>query len=305
MSVKLNIGFVWQGFNGVYGRWNDGLKGAMNIIEKHHNVTYHEPNEDLADKDVILYWEAPCTAAGKDRNNYENIRNTPTKKILLFAGGPIKREWCEGFDIFCVESKINEEEFEALGLPWMRAFGVNTDIMRPEKQPRVFDGVFPSTCASWKRQGLFSRALGAKGVICGRGQPEDPHGFLEARKNGVLLFDELPYHAVNTLYNSSVACVNTSDYWGGGQRTTLEAMATNTPPIVMSDSIKNREYVEESGYGIIVEPNEHEITRAIEEIKTWDEEKRSKGRGYVLSKWSHEHYATNLLKAIEHVSNKS
>jgi hypothetical protein len=302
MSKRLKVGFIWQGINGVYGRWNDGLRGAMLEVEKHHDVTYFDTDGDWSAMDILLYWEAPVTECGKDRENYLRVKNSPQPRILLFAGGQIKREWVQGFAMLLVESQINVDECNELGIPNMTAFGVNTDIMKPEKQPKAFDAVFPSTCAGWKRQGLFSRALRSKGVICGRWQKEDPIGFIQARENNTVVLPELPYEAVNALYNASHCCVNTSEYWGGGQRTTLEALAAGVPVIVMSDSPKNREYVEECGYGLVCEPDEESIRRAVEEIKTW--EPSNKGREYVENKWTHRHYAENIMKAIDSVMEK-
>ena len=304
--AKTRINLLWQGLYAEkrYGHWQDGLHAAMKLLEKNYDVRYLEPSHpDIANCDVILYWEALCTFAGKDRENYIRVQNQSVPKILLFAGGPIKKEWCKGFDIFLVESEINEKEFGALGLPWLRAFGVDTKVMKPEKQPKVFDAVFPATCASWKRQGLFSRALKDKGVICGRFQESDPIGFITARENKTMVFPELPYEAVNALYNSSWCCVNTSEYWGGGQRTTLEAMASGTPVIVMSDSPKNIEYVKESGAGIVVEPNEEAIRRGIEEIKKWTPQERERGVAYVNSKWTAQHYADAIISGINQIIN--
>ena len=301
--TSMKIAFVWQGIGEgkIYGQWGDGLRKAMSIIEKEHTVTYHEPFETIKDVDVILYWEAPVTCMGKDRDNYNNIRNNPIKKILLFAGGQIKNEWVKGFDLLCVESKIDADTCEEFGIPYRTAFGVDSETMKPEKQPKVFDAVFPSTCAGWKRQGLFSRALKSKGAICGRPQATDPTGFIEARENGTLLFPELPYPAVSALYNASHCCVNTSEFWGGGQRTTLEAMACGIPVIVMSDSPKNREYVEESRAGLVVDPSEDAIRKAIEEIKLWTPEEKARGRKYVENKWTAEHYAISILQGIKQV----
>lgn len=304
---KLKISFLWQGIGEgrIYGHWGDGLRAAMQLIEKQHTVCYLEPWDEVPeDTDIILYWEAPVTFCGKDSINYKRVQAMSKPKILLFAGGQVKEEWCDGFDLFLVESRINEQDFEAIGKPWMRAFGVDTTVMKPEKQPKVFDAVFPATCAGWKRQGLFSRALKDKGAICGRFQESDPVGFLNARENGTLVFPELPYPAVNALYNAAWCCVNTSSEWGGGQRTTLEAMAAGIPVIVMKDSVKNREYVEESGAGLVVEPDELQIRNAIEEIKKWTPEQRRKGRTYVESKWTHEHYAKAILEGINKVLSK-
>lgn len=299
----MKIAFIWQGLYGEkrYGHWNDGLYAAMKLVEKHHEVSYVEPSADLEPYDLLLYWEAPCTAGGKDRENYERIRLTNKPKILLFAGGPIRPEWCRGFDMFLVESKLNEQEFEQLGFKWKRAFGVNTDIFKPEKQPKIFDGMHQGTCASWKRQSLFARALGNKGVVCGRFQEHDSIGFVTCREQGTLVLPELPYPAVSALLNASNCLVNTSDYWGGGQRATLEAMACGVPAIVMSDSPKNREYVEESGAGLVCEPDENLIRKAIEDVKKWTDEEKQKGVDYVRSKWTHHHYANSILEAINEV----
>ena len=243
---KLKIAFVWQGINGRYGHWNDGLKKAMELIETEHIVTYHEPYEHIKDVDLILYWEAPVTIVGKDKLNYLNILTNPLPKALLFAGGTLKKEWVDGFDLLFVESQVNADECEKLGIPYRTAFGVNTDIFYPRKMDKIYDGMHQATCASWKRLDLFAKALKDKGIVCGRDQETDPNGFIECRKQGVTLLPEQSYESVAQLLNQSHTMVQTSEYWGGGQRATLEAMACGIPPIVMSDSPKNREFVEET-----------------------------------------------------------
>ena len=90
--------------------------------------------------------------------------------------------------------------------------------------------------------------------------------------------------------------VNTASLWGGGQRMTLESMACNILPIVMKDSPKNIEYVEESGFGWVVEPNADAIRNAVEKLK---DTKTTMGVDYIMSKWTSKHYADNLRKGIE------
>ena len=79
---------------------------------------------------------------------------------------------------------------------------------------------------------------------------------------------------------------------------TLEAMACNVPPIVMSDSPKNVEYVEESGYGLVVDPNPEAIRDAIDRLKPV---KEHSGRKYIESKWTIQHYADALIKGIKEI----
>src|ERR1043166_1995843 len=162
----MKIAFVWQQSSKpeIFNHWNDCLRGAMKIIGKTHTVTYHEPSDDITDVDLILYWEAPCTIRGVDQANYNKVRLNPIRKALLFAGGELKKEWVEGFDHLFVESQINADECEALGIPHSTAFGINTDIFRITPQAKVFDAVHHGTFAGWKRPRLLAQALGPKSL---------------------------------------------------------------------------------------------------------------------------------------------
>jgi glycosyltransferase involved in cell wall biosynthesis len=98
---------------------------------------------------------------------------------------------------------------------------------------------------------------------------------------------------------SAYVGVQPSEFWGGGQRTTLEMLACGLPVVVMKDSPKNREYIEESGCGEIVEPDPNRIVEAVEGLKaSWTEEDAQRAVDYVNNRWSHIHYANNLLKWI-------
>lgn len=286
----MNIAFVWQGVSGRYGFWKDGLYAAMKHIEKEHEVRYVEPWDEIKPDEVVLYWEAPCTINGKDANNYIRVKNLPNRKALLFAGGPIKKEWLDGFDHVFVEGEFNKREMDELGIPCSIAFGINEEIFKPSKEQKVFDGFMQATFAGWKRQALFAEALGQRGLLCGRYQEEDSGAWSGAEK--AIRLPELPAEAVARLISASESVLNTSEYWGGGQRCTLEGMACNVPVVVMSDSPKNREFVEESGAGIVCDPNPESIRQAVDFVIGKD----MGGRKYIESKWTSKHYAQNLLK---------
>lgn len=293
------ISFCW--INGTKpresGQWNDGLAAAMRIIEKEHTVTYHDQySTTWEDCDVILFWEAPCTAKGEYADFYNQVRRSSKKKILLFAGGPIDYLDAVGFDLYLVESEINEREFEALELPWMRAFGVNTQVMKPMNREKKYQAFMQATFAEWKRHSLFANAVGAEGCVAGRLQENDRQGYYDCRDRGVTIFEEQPASKIAELINESHVVLNTASYWGGGQRCTLEAMACGVPVVVMSDSPKNMEYVIESGAGVVCEPNSEAIREAIEKAKVC-----SGGYSYVQSKWTEKHYADNILKAINSI----
>lgn len=299
---KNKIAFVWFGITGRYGIWKDGLWAAMKLLEKEYEVTYQEPTEQVDPEATVLFWEAPCTAQSRENGWwYEMVHNLQNRKILLFAGGPIRREWMDRFDHICVESRINADECEELGLPWSTAFGINSDIFRPMRVTKTYDGIHHGTCASWKRQWLVGEALGPSGLVVGRGQESDPYPFDRCRELGTPVLPEHDPEDLSILLNSCHACLQTSRADGGGQRCTLEAMSCGVPPIVMTDSPKNREYVEESGFGLVVEPTPEAIRDAVEELKRNPQDPR-RGREYVMSKWTPRHYADALIAAIKKVN---
>jgi glycosyltransferase involved in cell wall biosynthesis len=264
----------------------------MKRIEEKHEVRYVDPWDEIFPDEIVLYWEAPCTINGKDGENYNRIHRLPNKKALLFAGGPIEKKWMFNFDHVFVEGEFNAKEMEGLGIPYSIAFGVNEEIFKPEPQQKCFDGFMQATFAGWKRQPLFAESLGDKGLLCGRYQEEDQSPWVNSSQS--VRLPELPAEAVARLINASHAVVNTSEYWGGGQRCTLEAMACDVPVIVMSDSPKNREFVEESGAGIVCDPTPEAIRQAVGSVKGKD----MGGKKYIESKWTSRHYADSLLKFI-------
>lgn len=290
----MRIAFIWQGVSGRYGNdWGDGLYAAMKRIEKEHDVRYIEPGTPVESDEVVLYWEAPCTLNGKDADNYRFVQNLPNKKALFFAGGPMEAKGLIGFDHIFVESKINSEELSAMGITHSTAFGINEEIFKPMNVKKSYDGIMQATFAGWKRQPLFAEALGKNGVLVGRYQEQDQDPW--NRSEQAVRLPHLNPESVAVLLNASHVAVNTSEYWGGGQRCTLEAMACGVPVVVMSDSPKNREYVEESGCGVVCDPNPEAIRQAVEQAKEID---GRIGVEYVKGKWTSEHYANNILAWI-------
>lgn len=295
---KIKLGFIWQGIGGCYGTWRDGLYAAMKLLEEEYDVSYFEPWDDYSGMDILLYWESCVTILGKDSENYKRVQNSPQKKILLFAGGPLKKEWVTGFDHVCVESAINAKECEDQGIKHNTAFGINENIFKPIKGIAIqWDGIHHGTCASWKRQWLLGEALGDNGIVIGRYQESDPMPFDKCREYGTHVLDNMSQVELNKYLNASHTCVQTSDYWGGGQRCTLEAMACGVPVICMEDSPKNREYVEESGFGAVVYPNKEEIKKAVDKLIETPLDPQI-GIDYVNSKWTSKHYYQGLRDAI-------
>lgn len=288
----MRIAFVWEALREHYGkRFSDGLWLALKRLEERHTVGYFEPWDDaqIAEfrPDVTLFWGALC--------GYETpkVKDLPGKKAICFAGGPITPNIVDGFDLYFTESQINDDEFEALGKPHMRAFGVNEVTFKPMDVPKLYDGAIWATFALWKRHNLFAEAVGQKGLAIGLFQDHERQCHEWCQAQGMDVRQELPKEEMVPLLNAARCAVNTASFWGGGQRMTLEAMAMDLPVVVMADSPKNREYVEESGYGTVCEPEVGHIRRAMESLTG-----KRYGRDYVMSKWTSEHYANALEKGL-------
>ncbi len=219
------------------------------------------------------------------------------KPIALCYTGGTFTDFKHVPNITFVESKSYLPWMSQIGVKAVQAFGTNTEIFKPIKQPKVFKAFFPATFALWKRHEIFAEAMGKDGLVCGWWQPNEPQCHEVCFKYGcAVLHHQMPESIVH-LYNMSHTVLLTSSAQGGSQRSVLEAMACGIPPIVMSDSDKNREYVEEAGFGAIVEPDPNRIREVVDDMiaKPHDPQK---GIAYISSKYTEYHYADKVKEEI-------
>lgn len=291
MTTK--VAFVWQDGPRYNWAWGDGLDAALIHLKNDFDIAYFTPDQDEQVReykpDVVLFWGAAMD------NNAAKILSWPYKKCLLFGGGPLNADLVSGWDMVFVESQIDADTLQRLKLPFRRAFGVNEKVFYPMHLPKRYKAVMAGTFAAWKRHDLFARALGQRGVAIGIKQDTERWCYEVCEQAGVKVFEEMSRPAIAEFINASECVLNTADFWGGGQRLTLEAMACNVPPIVMSDSPKNAEFVRESGFGIVCGPNAEEIRQALIDVRAH----QNVGRSYIMSKWTSKHYAEALKEGIK------
>lgn len=275
-----------------YSSVDDGLGAALNILGERHEIVFFRPDEEMAirefNPDRILHHGALTEEVCQAVSEY------PFKKALCFGGGPVEESNVVPYDLYFVESAINEADFTRLHKRWMRAFGINDSIFYPMKTEKKYDACFAGSFSKWKRPELIA-PLGEKLVAMGEFQDTEKECYEICLSSGARVRNISSREEVALAINSSHTVVNPADFWGGGQRLTLEAMACGVPPIVMSDSPKNREYVEESGFGLVVNPDTRSIEDAIESIKA---DPMTGGREYVMSKWSAQCYADKLEEGL-------
>lgn len=311
---KIKLAFVWDWESPWIQRltWKDGLARAIQILSKEWDVKFYSIGRDtifyhdyfpihlkptpeelakliLKDKpDAILVW------GDMTRPTIPHLAGKGIPMALCLAGGTF-RDHVDAFDLFFVESSIYKEQLKKEGRNVVRAFGTNTELFKPRKQRKVWDAIFPATFASWKRHKLFAEALGDKGLTCGwmyTSHEVDCYGICQEK--GTMVLPHTPMDVLTYLYNASRTCVITSNWQGGSQRTVLEAMACNVPVIVMADSDKTTEYVQECGIGEIVLPEAKDIREAVEKWK----DKEVNSREWILKNYSEHIYANKLKEGI-------
>lgn len=288
------VAFIWQDGPRYDWIWDDGLYVAMRILESYFDVQYFVPGDEAIKEfkpDIALFWGAAI-----DRN-VPWVQELTCKKAILFGGGPINADLVRGWDMVFVESQLdyNIVASQSPETPLRRAFGINEALFHPTSAPKAFQALMAGTFAAWKRHNLFAHAVGPRGLAIGIKQPHESWCYEVCERAGVKVLEEASRSEIAGYINQSEVILNTADRWGGGQRLTLEAMACNVPPIVMSDAPKNIEFVYESGYGIVCEPDPQEIQLAVQKAKNLP----PLGRDYIMAHWTSTHYANALKDGIE------
>lgn len=269
-------------------------KSDRSFTWKHDYVDLHFSVDPVK---ALLEWN-PDAILGFSDLSRDYLKEIHGKKPigLCFSGGTFLN-YKEVPDIIFVESREYLKWLKGLGLNVVQAFGTNTEIFKPYKQPKVFKAFFPATFATWKRHELFAKAMGKDGLVCGWWQTHEPECVDVCFKNGVAVLHHQMPESIVQLYNMAHTCVITSRNEGGSQRSVLEAMACGITPIVMSDSDKCREYVEEAGFGLIVEPDENRIREAVEDAISHKQDPM-KGISYISGKYTEYKYADAIKQGI-------
>ncbi len=281
--VELPRGF-WQ--------WADGLYAAMKIIEREHEVTYHLDGKCNCKKlpDVVMAW------GGTGSGPYKEALKMKCKRILLFAGGDRSPHLFEKFNITCFENEIHTIEAKSKGVSCITAFGTNTKLFRPIRQPKLFDVVYPGAFGLWKRKDLFAESCKCfRALTFGNIQFQEMECWHVCVNNGIAVSPDLPQEVVPYYLAMSRTVLVLPVPFIGGQRTVLEAMAMKLPVIVPNDAPLVCEFVQHGG--IIVEPNPAEIAKAI----TNAQEENIAGYDYVMNNLTEEHYANKLKQALKRI----
>lgn len=323
----MKICFLWDWENDIFqmGTWKDGLAAAIRILAGRHELKFFTcgkkdfvfPHEyfDIHvvrsgdpmvqavkefDPDVILIW------GDQTRPHAKPLKELGKPMALAFAGGnPFAENW-PLWDMIFVESQSYLMAYQNAGLSHqvMTAFGTNTELFDPKhpfvvNQLKIFDVCMPGTFALWKRHDLFAKSTqGLRSIVSGYQYIDHEQECWQAPQGvGALVLPHLSAEGIRAMYAASKTCLVTSIWYGGSQRTVLEALAMNIPLIVMSDSDKTSEYVLDAGEGMVVQPDPQAIREALQESL----HKTVNTRGYILDKWSEMHYADAIEAGLKKI----
>src|SRR3990167_429050 len=265
--------------------WQDGLYWALSELGKKHEVEiilksdqeigYRRDNilvNAYSDDNFAiesLYQFSPDNVILWGQINqplFERVKESEAKVGLCFAGGAEEHPRGKEYDIIFTENKYINQKFIDQGYNAKVAFGINTDIFKPYPQPKLFKALYPAVFGMWKRQDLFAQAFGKDGVCIGRYQPHEPQCLQWAQDAGCM--------TVPMILPQS-------------------AMAYNLPIIVMKDNFKAQEYMQESGWGNIADPEPRAIKDRFDTIPVM-QVREINSRQYVLDNWTHLHYAKEI-----------
>ena len=273
----------------------DGILAAFGELAKRHTVQFISRHTHhtlpTIEADVIVCW-------GSLDRPWHNELPSGIPAALCFAGGPTNHPYLKNFSHILVESAVYLKAFENCGIPVSRAFGTNTDVFRPEpRTPKAFSAIYPASFCFHKNQEVFARAMGQRGLCVGA---HNELGIVGAcLKHGTPVLRRVSSEVLCDLFNMSHCTVIPCGPNGGSQRTVLESIACGVPVVLADDNDKCREFVEESGFGLIVPPIPQAIREAVDSIVEGKIQfNPQQGVDYVRSKWTHHHYASAIEEAL-------
>lgn len=269
----MKIAFVWyfDKAKWVYPNWHDGLKAAMRVIEKKHEVDWYLGTDvKIPDEyDFILNWDNSTSGFIPQMKTLRG-----RKGLVLTTDLGMEIEPLRNYDVIFPEAQPVYDKLVANGINAIKAFGTDTDFFQPLGNEKIYDVFYPATFSPWKRQSLFSDLYKDKGLLLGTIQPDGWDIFQHCVVNKTpIVVGYLPAEEVRILYDKSKKVHITG--WEGSGRTVLEAMSMNLP--------------------VEVTPDNH---KAFSYVKEWEASGLSP-REFVLKNYSHKHYARDLLRGIE------
>ena len=241
MEESLRIAFVWywNKASETYPFWRDGLRAALEEIEKEHTVDwFFDEKIPEDDYDFILLWgDSNCPAI-------EKIESYKARKGIILTTDPHNIANLKSLDVIYCESEPIYEAVRQHGLRAIKAFGTDTDFYCPDyKIQKDIVAFYPATFSPWKRQSEIAN-MGDKLLCVGTIQPDGQDEYQACVDAGVRLeVGYFPAEKIRDYYRRSQQVYIPAIH--GSERTCLEAMACGITPIVNPNNKRTHSYITE------------------------------------------------------------
>lgn len=266
--AKIAFIWYWNRASEILPNWRDGLRAAVEVISKEHQVDWYLDEKLPEDTyDAYLIWgDSNCAAI-------EKLREYKGKKGLCLTTNPNNPENLKSVDAIYCESQPVYEEVRRLGLRAIKAFGTDTEFFISTAKKKDIEYFYPATFSPWKRQHTLAH-LGSKLLCVGTLQPDGQFELMSCQKAGVQIKEGyFPVEFIKGLYDRTKQIIIPAIH--GSERTVLEAMSMNILPEVAPENVKAHSYLDEYSRSGCTSPRE-----------------------FVINNYSPEMYAKNILKGI-------
>jgi glycosyltransferase involved in cell wall biosynthesis len=228
-----------------YKHWHDGFTAALDILEKTHTVHrynfYNTKTINCNDYDIVLLKESFNGRLFEYCKNYFS-KNTKKCAIGLCISSsfhvPTPAELAK-YDILFYETewyfnyaKLNRHKYA------FHAFGVDTSVMKPTEEEKIYDIISVGQIHPMKRFNLLLKRGGNRIIL---GALSDKSLVDALRHTGVSIHDFVTYEELASYYNKSKLCYIPCPIHGGGERAVLEARACGIPIEIEPDNHKLKE----------------------------------------------------------------
>lgn len=232
-----------------YLNWHDGFVKAIKILIKEYD--YNISIFNLEKEKYIDFNEYNCIIIKSNKlvedllnSKYNNWLKIWKLKIKICCIGNSKwipdKKGIEMFDILLYETdwyykfaSLNRHNYA------FKAFGVDTDIMKPIKIKKEFDCIFVGSVCKYKRP---LKILNIQGKKCIIGQLTDKNIISKLKDNkDIKVYNFQSYENLSLFYNKSKLCYVPCILQGGGERAVLEARACGIPVKIENDNPKLKE----------------------------------------------------------------
>lgn len=267
----MKICFLWYFDKApfVFDNWRDGLRAAMEDIEKTHSVEW-VIGQILPENafDAIVFWD--------DSNSrfFDYIDRYKGKKGLFLTTDPVNFDNLRKLDVVYCESQPVYEAVRSQGIRAIKAFGTDTDFFTPDDTvTKDIEYFYPATFSPWKLQRNIAH-LGEKLTCIGTVQPDGYDDWQACASNNVnMQIGYFPAAKIRDYYRRSRHVVIPAVH--GSERTVLEAMSCNIKPDVLNP--------------VNVRANSYLIELLASNLSP---------REFVLQHYSPKEYALNILKGL-------